>query len=305
MENHVASNKDKLNRGYAPFLIPGLILLILIIGLPFLMSLWTSFTKWTGVGPQKFVGLDNYAKAFSDATFWASFTNNLLMIVAVTVVPAVLGLGLAVFLFDYFSRRFRPGVTAAIKAGIYLPQILPVAIAGIVWGWILDPNFGALNGILQSLGLGSWAHDWLGSADTALVSVMGIMVWFQIGYPLVIFLAALQRIDPQVMEAAALDGANWWHRFRIVSYLIRPEVLVVVLTTTVYALKLFGPIYVLTRGGPGHATIVPSYFAYQNFFEKANVGYGSAIATIMTLIIVLLTIGFLRVQARQEKIEEV
>lgn len=301
----MVSSKDKLNRGYLPFLLPGLTLLILIIGLPFGMSLWTSFTKWTGVGPQRFVGFDNYLKAFADTTFWASFTNNLLMILAVTVVPSLLGLGLAVFLFDYFSRRFRPGVTAALKAGIYLPQILPVAIAGIVWGWILDPNFGALNGVLRSWGLEAWTHDWLGSADTALLSVMGIMVWFQIGYPLVVFLAALQRVDPQVLEAAALDGANWWQRFRIVSFLIRPEVLVVVLTTTVYALKLFGPIYVLTRGGPGHATIVPSYFAYQNFFEKANVGYGSAIATLMTLIIVVLTIGFLRVQSRQEKIEEV
>jgi len=301
----LATHKEKLNRGYAPFLIPGLVLFFLVIGLPFAMSLWTSFTKWTGVGPQQFVGLDNYVKAFGDATFWASFTNNLLMILAVTVVPTALGLGLAVFLFDYFSRRFASGVTATIKAGIYLPQILPVAIAGIVWGWILDPNFGAFNGFLKAVGLGDWTHDWLGSADTALVSVMGIMVWFQLGYPLVIFLAALQRIDPQVMEAAALDGANWWVRFRIVSYLIRPELLVVILTTTVYALKLFGPIYVLTRGGPGHATIVPSYFAYQNFFEKANVGYGSAIATIMTLIIVGLTILFLRVQAQQEKIEEV
>ena len=299
------THKEKLNRGYAPFLIPGLVLFALIIGLPFVMSVWTSFTRWTGVGPQRFIGFDNYVKAVGDATFWASFENNLLMILAVTVVPTILGLALAVFLFDYFSRRFTPGVTAALKAGIYLPQILPVAIAGIVWGWILDPNFGAFNGILTALGLGSFTHDWLGSADTALVSVMGIMVWFQIGYPLVIFLAALQRVDPQVMEAAALDGANWWMRFRIVSYLIRPELLVVILTTTVYALKLFGPIYVLTRGGPGHATIVPSYFAYQNFFEKANVGYGSAIATIMTVIILGLTILFLRVQAKQEKIEEV
>lgn len=305
MESFVSTHKERLQRGYFPFLIPGLTLLVLVIGLPFVMSVWTSFTKWNGVGPQKFIGFDNYLKAFADTTFWASFTNNLLMILAVTVVPVLLGLALAVFLFDFVSRRFPLGVTAAVKAGIYLPQILPVAIAGIVWGWILDPNFGAFNSVLRSAGLGDWAHDWLGSADTALVSVMGIMVWFQVGYPLVIFLAALQRIDPQVMEAASLDGANWWQRFRLVSFLIRPEVLVVVLTTTVYALKLFGPIYVLTRGGPGHATIVPSYFAYQNFFEKANVGYGSAIATLMTLIIVGLTILFLRVQARQETIEEV
>jgi len=301
----VTTHRERLNRGYFPFLIPGLVLLVLVIGLPFIMSVWTSFTRWTGVGPQRFIGFDNYLKAFGDATFWASFTNNLLMILAVTVVPAVLGLALAVFLFDWVSRRFPKGVTATIKAGIYLPQVLPVAIAGIVWGWILDPNFGAFNTVLKAVGLGGWSHDWLGSPDTALVSVMGIMVWFQLGYPLVIFLAALARVDPQVLEAASLDGAGWWLRFRIVAALITPEILVVVLTTIVYALKLFGPIYVLTRGGPGTATIVPSYFSYQNFFEKANVGYGSAISTLMTAIIVVLTIVFLRIQARAERIEEV
>lgn len=301
----MTTHRERLNRGYFPFLIPGLVLLVLVIGLPFIMSVWTSFTRWTGVGPQRFIGFDNYLKAFGDATFWASFTNNLLMILAVTVVPAVLGLALAVFLFDWVSRRFPKGVTATIKAGIYLPQVLPVAIAGIVWGWILDPNFGAFNTVLKAVGLGGWSHDWLGSPDTALVSVMGIMVWFQLGYPLVIFLAALARVDPQVLEAASLDGAGWWLRFRIVAALITPEILVVVLTTIVYALKLFGPIYVLTRGGPGTATIVPSYFSYQNFFEKANVGYGSAISTLMTAIIVVLTIVFLRIQARAERIEEV
>jgi len=130
---------------------------------------------------------------------------------------------------------------------------------------------------------------------------MGIMVWFQLGYPLVIFMAAVQRIDPQLLEAAELDGARWHHRFHLVSHLVRPEILVVVLTTTIYALKLFGPIYVLTRGGPGDATIVPSYFAYQNFFEKARVGYGAAISTLMTLIILVLTAFFIRAQHRQER----
>jgi raffinose/stachyose/melibiose transport system permease protein len=130
------------------------------------------------------------------------------------------------------------------------------------------------------------------------------MIWFQIGYPLVIFMAALQRIDPQILEAASLDGASWGQRFRIIVALIRPEIGVVILTTTIFALKLFAQIYVLTRGGPGTATIVPSYFAYQNFFEKANVGYGSTIATIMTAIILVLSIAFVRIQTRQERIGE-
>jgi raffinose/stachyose/melibiose transport system permease protein len=112
-------------------------------------------------------------------------------------------------------------------------------------------------------------------------------------------MAGLQRIDPELYEAADLDGANWWQRFRgITVHLIRPEFYVVIVTTTIAALKIFGQIFVLTRGGPSNATLVPSYFAYKEFFEKANVGYGSAISTVLTVVIILLTIVFLRAQNR-------
>jgi raffinose/stachyose/melibiose transport system permease protein len=115
------------------------------------------------------------------------------------------------------------------------------------------------------------------------------------------FMAGLQRVDPELYEAADLDGANWWQKFtRIAVHIIKPEIYVVLVTTTIAALKIFGQIFVLTRGGPGNATLVPSYFAYQNFFEKAQVGYGAAISTVLAVIIVLLSIVFLRVQARGE-----
>lgn len=296
---------SRLQRGYGVYIVPGLVLTGLVIVLPFLVNVFVSFSRWNGVQQPKWVGIANYIRAFGDETFWASFVNNLLMILAVTVIPTLLGLLLAVILFDTISKKFGNGPVAFLKAGFYLPQILPVVIAGIVWGWILEPETGALNSFFRAIGLDGLALNWLGDPATALPSVMGIMVWFQLGYPLVIFIAALQRVDVSVLEAAAIDGANSWQRFKMISYLIRPEILVVVLTTTIYALKLFGPIFVLTRGGPGTATIVPSYFAYQNFFEKANVGYGAAIATIMTLIIIILTVFFIRVQAKQERIEEV
>jgi len=295
------SARSALHRGYGPFLVPGLALVALVVGLPFLTNVAVSFTRWTGVGWPRWAGLANYRRAFADATFWASFENNLVLLLAVTVIPTLLGLVLAVLLYDTVARRFGARPVAALKAGLYVPQVLPVAVAGIVWGWILDPGGGALNAALHAVGLGRFAGNWLGDPDTALPSIMGIMVWFQLGYPLVIFMAAVQRIDPQLLEAAELDGARWHHRFHLVSHLVRPELLVVVLTTTIYALKLFGPIYVLTRGGPGNATIVPSYFAYQNFFEKARVGYGAAISTLMTLIILVLTALFIRAQHRQER----
>jgi raffinose/stachyose/melibiose transport system permease protein len=277
-------------------LLPGFFLFVLVIGFPFLMSLYISFTKWSGVGRPVFIGLANYARAVVDTVFWASFRNNLLMIFAVTIIPTIIGLFLSVFLFGYVAKNLGTRAVSFFRAAYYLPQILPVAIAGIVWGWILSPNEGALNTLLRATGLDFLAHNWLGDPATALLSVMGIMVWFQIGYPLVIFLSALQRVDPQVIEAADVDGASWFQKFIINMYMIRPEILVVILTSTIYSLKLFAQIYVLTRGGPGTATLVPSYFAYQNFFEKTNVGYGSAIAMIMTLIIIILEVLFITKQ---------
>jgi raffinose/stachyose/melibiose transport system permease protein len=292
--------KSSRTGGFLVFLLPGLVLFLLVIVLPFLVNVSVSFTRWQGVGTPAWIGLANYQKAFSDTTFWASFRNNLAMIFSMAIVPTIIGLALAVVLFEYVAGKFGKGTSNVFRAGFYLPQILPVAIAGVVWGWILQPD-GALNSLFNSLGLPSLAHNWLGDAATALPTVMMIMIWFQIGYPLVIFMAALQRVDPEILEAAALDGAGRYQKFsKITVRLIQPEVYVVVLTTTIHALKVFGQIYVLTRGGPGTATIVPSYFAYQNFFEKANVGYGSAISTIMTVIILLLTIVFIRQQAKTE-----
>lgn len=293
-----------LHKGYGLFLVPGLLATLLIIVIPFLMNVGASFTQWNGINTPTWIGLANYQKAMGDAVFWASFRNNLAMIVAMTIIPTIVGLLLAALLFDFIADKFGKGVSNFFRAGFYLPQILPVVIAGVVWRWILQPQWGVLNWMLNTVGLDFLTHNWLGDKDTALLSVMGIMVWFQIGYPLVIFMAALQRVDPELSEAAAVDGATWLQRFFYITiHQIRPEIFVVVLTTLIHSLKIFAQIFVLTRGGPGRATIVPSYFAYQNFFERANVGYGATIATVMTLIIVLLTIGFINVQSKQEIVE--
>ena len=134
------------------------------------------------------------------------------------------------------------------------------------------------------------------------MTIIMMMIWFQIGYPLVIFIAALQRIDPAVYDAADLDGASWLQRyFYITIPLIRPEIFVVVLTTIIYTLKTFAQVYVTTKGGPGRATIVPSYFSYQNFFIRSRVGYGATITTVLMIIIGLVAIGFIRMQIKQEQ----
>jgi raffinose/stachyose/melibiose transport system permease protein len=293
------TKRSKRTSGYFWFLIPGIVLSVGVIIVPLIMTVGVSFTRWTGVGAPQFTGLSNYRRLFGDSLFWSSFGHILLLIIAMAVVPTLIGLVLAAVLFDYVGKAFGSRTASFFRSAIYLPQVIPVAVTGIAWGWILHPDYGALNRFLDLAGLHSLALNWLGDPKYALISVMLIMVWFQLGYPVVMFMAGLQRIDPELYEAADLDGATWWQRFtRITVHLIRPEFYVVLLTTTIAALKIFGQIFVLTRGGPSNATLVPSYFAYLNYFQKLNVGYGSAISTVLTIIIVALAFVFLRVQNR-------
>jgi raffinose/stachyose/melibiose transport system permease protein len=287
--------------GYLPYLVPGAILFIAVIAVPLAMNVGISFTRWQGVGTPDWVGLDQYRKLLADETFWTSSRNNLALIVAMAIVPTLLGLIVAGALFDVVAKRVGQRSANTLRAAFYLPQVLPSAVAGIVWLWILHPDYGAANALLRFVGLGSLTQNWLGDEDTALLSVMGVLVWIQLGYPVVIFMAGLQRIDPELYEAAELDGASFWQRLRLITVpQLRPELYVVLLTCTIAALKSFDKIYVLTRGGPGGATNVPSYFSWQNFFEKSNVGYGAAIATVLTGVILVLTFLFLRAQSRSE-----
>ncbi len=291
----------RAGRGYPLYLVPGAVLFLAVIAVPFGMNVWISLNRWQGIGPMTWVGLGNYRRLLADSVFWSSFWHNVLLIVAMAVLPTALGLVVAAALFDYVGKRFGARTASVLRACIYLPQVMPLAVMGVVWGWILAPREGVLNSVLRDLGLGSLAHDWLGDPKTALYSIMGVLVWIQLGFPLVVFMAGLQRIDPALYEAAELDGASWARRFRHVTVpQIRPEFYVVLLMTTIAALKAFAPIYVLTRGGPGYSTDIPSYFSYQNFFEKTQVGYGAATATVLAAITLVIAAVFVTVQFRRQ-----
>ena len=289
-------------RGYLIFLLPGLLFFSVFTVLPFLANIGISLTRWSGIGPPEFVGLANYARALADDTFWASFGNNLQLIVAMTVVPTVLGILLSVLLFEQVQPSFGSRATNLLRAGFYLPQMLTLVVSAYAWKWILQPEWGALNWTLEQLGFEGLAHNWLGDSSTALLSVGGMMVWFQLGYPIVIFLAALQRINPELFESAELDGAGF---FRRLTHIILPQILIeiniVVLTTMIHALKIFGPVYAMTRGGPGNATTVASYFSFRNFFEASRVGYGSTIASLLSMTIVAISALFILMQIRAEE----
>lgn len=300
----MSASKRTSKAGYWLYLIPGIIAFTVVIIIPFVMNLYYSLTKWKGgAAKKKFVGIQNYLDLAHDAAFWQSFKNSLWMIVSMVIIPTLIGLLLASVLFDYVGKHFNGRVATFLRATYYLPQILPVSVAGILWNWILNAQTGALNQLLRNLGITD-PPNWLGSTTTALPSVMVVLIWIQIGYPTVIFMSALQRVDPELYEAAEIDGAGWWQRFRAITIAqIKPETFVIVLTCTIAALKVFAPIYVLTRGGPESSTLVPSYYSYLNFFDKSKVGYGAAIATVLTVVIMIVAGAIQFVQNRSARKE--
>jgi len=290
---------------YWIYLVPGLALLTIVILIPLVWNIYLTFTDYRGIAPPEWTGLDNWIQLFHDEKFWTSFENSLAMIAAMVIAPTIGGLILAAMLFDLIGKKFGARTASFLRATYYLPQILPQVIAAIVIGWILRPRNGALNTILASIGLEDLQRNWLGDPSVALPSIMAVLVWVQIGYPVVIFMAALQRVDPELYEAAELDGAGWFQRFRAITVgMIRPEIFVVILTCTIAALKVFGPVYALTKGGPGTTTIIPSYYAYSEFFQSQQVGYGATIATALTVVIAVVAIVFIIVQTRMENREE-
>lgn len=299
---HPRRRTRKPARGYLLYLVPAAIGFTTIVFVPFGVNVYYSLLHWRGgLSPKVFVGLTNYAALVGDAQFWTSFKNSVAVVMAIVVVPTALGVIIAAVLFDYIGKEFGGRTANFLRATLYLPQILPVAAAGVLWNWVFGAQNGAINAFLTSMGAVT-TPNWLGSTTLALPSIMVVLVWGQIGFPVVIFMAALQRVDPELYEAAQLDGAGWRQRFQHITIAqIRPEVYVVSLTATIYALKLFAPILLLTRGGPEGSTYVPSYYAYYNYFSKSAVGYGAAIANVLTVLILVVVSVMMGLQARSER----
>jgi len=297
------SKKSSLSTGvYWPYMIPGLVAFTLIVIVSFIWNIYLSFTKWNGLGTPKWIGLENYQKLMVDDTFWQSFLHSVVFIFAMAIVPTILGLLIAAALFDYVSPRFGNATSAGARAGFFLPQIIPIPIAGLLWTWMLSSQTGIVNKILGDVfGVpeSEWPN-WLGDAKLAMFSVTVVLIWIQVGYTIVIFMSGLARADQSVHEAAAIDGASWFQRFRIITLnQLAPEIAVVLLTTTVAALKVFAPVYVMTQGGPGTATTVPAYYSYFNFIQTSKVGYGAAIATVLALLLIVMSLIIFRYQNKQ------
>jgi ABC-type sugar transport system permease subunit len=278
----------------ASFLLPALTIYGLFMVWPLVGTVYYSLTSWDGYAPTKdFVGLENYRVLLNDPAFWSAFSHNLIWAVIGTVGPIAIGLPLAIILWS--GTRFR----LALRAIYFLPVILPAVVIGIVWGWIYHPLFGSLNEFLKAVGLGGLARGWLGDPNLALIAVLVAAIWATFGFVVVMFLAGLQGVDLELVDAARVDGANALQRTRhVILPQIAPVFTFVLTITLIGAFSVFDIIYVMTRGGPGTATEVMAGYAYKMAFSRNYAGYGAAVSMVIALISLVLAVVMLRLRER-------
>ncbi|MGV8955619.1 MAG: carbohydrate ABC transporter permease [Cypionkella sp.] len=271
-------------RGAYPayFVLPALVLYLTFFIFPSLSGFGYSFTDWNSYSTDvNFIGLDNYAKIFSPKERYLTYLGNTLIFAVVTIVlKTVLGLGLAVLLHDGVKRFVN-----LYRVLIYLPVILPTLIVALIFKSILNPATGLLNSFLRSVGLDALALQWLVAPRIALFSIIGVDTWKGVGFITVILLAGLQTIPKEYYEAAKIDGAGAWARFRHVTIpMLMPAIVVVTVLNVLHGLRVFDIVYALTNGGPGYATEV-IYTEIFKAFSQGRYGLGTAISSIMFVIL--------------------
>lgn len=276
------------------FVLPALVLYAIFMIYPFLQSIYLSFTDWNGATAVKnWVGLDNYQRLFEDDLLWKSLWHNLIWIVIGTMSPLAIGFLLAVLLSN------RPKGFTLFRTVFFLPQVLSTVIIALVWQWIYNPIFGLLNQVLDDTGLESWSRGWLGDTTWALYAVLAAAIWATIGFVFVIFLAGLQNVSRDLIEAATLDGANGWQRFWDVTVPQMANVITVVAALLLIGgFSVFDIIFVMTGGGPANSTEVIATYAYTEAFTQNHVGYASTLTLVMTGITLIASVIFIRLRER-------
>ena len=259
---------------------------------PLAQSMYYALTKWNGLSDPVFIGLDNFSRALGDPNFIRAFENTAIWLVVAVTVPTVLGLLLAVML----DRPLRG--SRFYKSAFYLPITLSLVVVGQVWIWIYQPDWGLLNSLLETLGLAGLTRAWLGDPATALIAVIVAWCWQQTALALILYLAALTTVPQDLIEAAAIDGANGRQQFlRIIVPLLRPASVVVITLAVINTLKGFDIVFVLTKGGPFHMSTNLAMLMYEETFFKYQLGYGAAIATALFALAIIIIIVYFR-QAR-------
>ncbi|WP_308865898.1 sugar ABC transporter permease [Microbacterium psychrotolerans] len=283
-----------------PFLAPALIAYVVFVIAPMVESVRLSFFDWTGfVGaPQEFVGLRNYVRIFTqDPVFWTAFRNTVIWIVLSLIVPITISLLLALALNrPLFGRN-------VFRSVFYIPGVLASIAVANMWRWIYNPNYGIGASIGNALGL-PWLADiqWLGDQNLALYSVFLASVWQGVGTNMVLFLAGLQSVQKEQIEAARIDGANSWQVFRSVTLpALRPTIVIVYVLTFIGAVKVFDLIVGMTGGGPAQKTQVLALWSYQQSLTNHEYGPGSAVATVLLIVTLAVVLPYLAWTGRQEE----
>lgn len=290
---------DAPNRSWiAPvlFLLPTIVLLAAYLIYPLLSSFWLSFLHWNGLGQNaKFIWFDNWIAMAQDPMFQRALLNNCILAAVSVVVQIPIGLGLAVLL-DKAGKRSR-----ILKIIYFLPLLMSSVAVGVLFKNFYDPNFGPLNTVLTAIGLGSWAVDWLGDPRWSLISTAAVVCWQSIPFYMILFLAGLASMPGELREAAVLDGANEWTIFfRITLPYLAGTIRTAVMLVIIGSLRYFDLVFVMTSGGPDGSSELMATYMYRQVFNSFQLGYGSAIASGMFVIVVLAASLGLRLSKRFE-----
>ena len=293
-------NKTKRKRLPYYFMLPSLALLLGVYLIPFVYSIFISLTDWSGIGmDMNFVGLGNYIALFRENHFLEVLRNNIIYLIELVGVQFVVSLVLAAVLNASFRGR------NLFRAVYFMPTVICTIAIGFIWNIMFDPINGPIKTILESLGLTELSKImWLGNTTTAIHAVSFVSVWQWTGWSMVIYLAGMQSIDKSLYEAAEIDGANALQKFfRITLPLLAPSITINLVNSTIGALKIFDLPFIMTSGGPGHATESLAMMMYTYSFGLDKMGYGTAISIL--LVVVILIISGIQTVVLRKKEDEV
>ena len=272
------------------FILPALLMYAVFVLLPLLMSIQYSFFRWDGIGPMTWVGLKNYQTVIQVPNLLGTIYNAFRLVIWFSFIPVGLGLIVASVI-----HRLATGRLGEIsRTVLFLPQVIPLVAAGIIWGWLLALP-GLINQLLTAVGLGGITRAWLGDFDWALPAVGVIGIWVLLGFCTVLLLTGMSKIDPALYESARIDGAGWFTEFtRITIPMLRHEIGVCLTVTVINALAAFDIVYVATAGGPGNSTAVPGIQIYILAFTEQRIGLASALAVMLMLLVVVVILPLQR-----------
>ncbi|RGL31071.1 sugar ABC transporter permease [Paenibacillus polymyxa] len=278
------------------FILPSFILYTLFVIVPTLGSVYLSFTSWNGISEDiRFIGFANFVEIWNSPRVHNALKNTLIMTISLVILENIAAIAMALMVdrIRWFKNLFR--------SIFYFPTLLSGIVMGFVWVMILNYNFGVVNKILDTVGLGSWAVDWLGDPKYAMLSIILSTVWKGAGYYMIIYLAGLQGIPADLSEAASIDGANGWQQFRYITFpLLASSMTVCMVLSMISALKIFDQIAVMTDGGPGFATETLTYIIYKVGFGELRQGFGTALAMVLFVIILIITVIQVKILRKRE-----